>query len=151
MKKVSIAIIKFYSNTLSCWLVALYYTYLVLSIVGKIMKKMCNLETKKSGKIFWGIFSNYETQKLFENNSPRPYFYPIAPSHFQPLCLHSTFYCKNFILHIFFHMHHLIQKQVLLPSLGFYYNEFIFSEILFFFLILKNYGISSSDILLFRQ
>lgn len=48
MKKVSIAIIKFYSNTLSCWLVALYYTYLVLSTVGKIMKKMCNLETSTS-------------------------------------------------------------------------------------------------------
>ena len=37
---------------------------------------------EKTGKIFWGIFSNYETQKLFENNPPRPYFYPIAPSHF---------------------------------------------------------------------
>ena len=88
----------------------------------------------------------------FEIISPAPIFSQLPP----PIFSHCV-YIQHFIAKILYYIYFSIciiwfkNRYILLPSLGFYYNEFIFSEILFFFLILKNYGISSSDILLFRQ
>ena len=52
---------------------------------------------EKSGKIFWGIFSNYETQKLFENNSPPPLFLSNCPLPFL-----ATVFTFNILLQKFY-------------------------------------------------
>ena len=113
---------------------------------------MCNLETKKLAKFSGVYFQIMKPKNDLRIIPPAPIFIQLPP----PIFSHCV-YIQHFIAKILYYIYFSIciiwfkNRYILLPTLGFYYNEFIFSEILFFFLILKNYGISSSDILLFRQ
>ena len=64
---------------------------------GQQSPKNVQSRDEKTGKIFWGIFSNYETQKLFENNSPPPLFLSNCPLPFL-----ATVFTFNILLQKFY-------------------------------------------------